>query len=263
MNKIKVTAVSYLNTKPLLFGIFKNKVAEQIDLQLDIPSVCADKLKRGEADMGLVPVAVIPELETPYIISDYCIGTVGAVKTVGIYAQRAIGELTHLYLDYHSRTSVELTKILLKDYWKVQPCLLASREGYEANIKGSCGGLVIGDRSIGLEEQFSHCYDLGEAWMDHTGLPFVFAAWISNRPLDESFIADFNLALQNGLEAIPQLVNLLPSPRPGFKLQEYFTKYISYELDAPKRKALTLFLEALKGVAVEKGDRSFSTPNII
>ncbi|MDX1942329.1 MAG: MqnA/MqnD/SBP family protein, partial [Saprospiraceae bacterium] len=117
--KYKLTAVSYLNTKPLLYGIFKNKIADQIELQLDMPSVCAQKLKDGRADIGLVPVAVIPELKTPHIISDYCIGTVGAVKTVCLYGERPIEEWNALYLDYQSRTSVELTKLLLKEYWKL------------------------------------------------------------------------------------------------------------------------------------------------
>ena len=129
MRKIKVTAVSYLNTKPLLYGIFKSDIQEQIELKLDIPSECARKLRDGEVDMGLVPVAVIPELGDPRVISDYCIGTVGPVKTVAIYADKPIDQLTGIYLDHHSRTSVELAKLLLREYWKVQPEYPPSKEG--------------------------------------------------------------------------------------------------------------------------------------
>jgi chorismate dehydratase len=243
LNKLKVTAVSYLNTKPLLYGIFKSSLAGKIDLQLDIPSVCASKLKSGEADLGLVPVAVIPELATPHLISDYCIGTVGPVKTVAVYGDRPIGEMTHIYLDYHSRTSVELTRILLEEYWKATPELIPAHSGYEQEIRESRGGLVIGDRTIGMEEKHPYVYDLGEAWMAHTGLPFVFAAWVSNRPLDEEFLAQFNQALKQGVEEIPQLIYLIPAPAAGFDLKEYFTKYISYEFDEAKRKALSVFLE--------------------
>ena len=105
MKKIKITAVSYLNTKPLLYGLLKSNLAQSVDLQLNIPSVCAQKLLNGEADLGLVPVAILPELQQPQIISDYCIGTVGAVKTVAIYSHVPIEKVESLYLDYHSRTS--------------------------------------------------------------------------------------------------------------------------------------------------------------
>ena len=245
MSKIKVTAVSYLNTKPLLYGIFKSKIAERIELKLDIPSECARRLRDGEADMGLVPVAVIPELQSPRIISDYCIGTVGPVRTVAIFSERPVEQLTALYLDHHSRTSVELVKILLRDHWKTSPKLIPASEGYIDRISAGTGGLVIGDRSIGLEARFPYVYDLGQAWMDHSSLPFVFAAWISNRPVDEAFLAEFNLALRRGLEEIPQLICLLPTPGTSFDLQEYFTRHISYELDAQKRRALALFLHKI------------------
>lgn len=243
VRKINITAVSYLNTKPLLYGIFKSPVARNINLQLDIPSECARKLRDGEADLGLVPVAVLPELNSPRIISDYCIGTIGSVQTVCIYADRPIEKLSGIYLDHHSRTSVELTRILLREYWQVSPRLIPAMDGYINRIGGDTGGLVIGDRSIGLSEKYRYTYDLGAAWMDHTGLPFVFAAWVSNGPLPESFITQFNLALQRGVSEIPQLMYLLPGPQPNFDLETYFTEHISYELDAEKKKALSLFLE--------------------
>ncbi|NUQ24486.1 MAG: menaquinone biosynthesis protein [Saprospiraceae bacterium] len=243
--KFKVTAVSYLNTKPLLYGLFKSRVSEKIDLQLDIPSVCAQKLERGEADLGLVPVAIIPELSSPRLVSDYCIGTVGAVKTVCIYAEQPLEQLEAINLDYHSRTSVELVKILLEKYWKLSPQLLPAAPGFEQQIQGKTGALVIGDRTIGLDLQYPYVYDLGAAWMAYTGLPFVFAAWVSNKPLPEDFIAEFNEALHLGIEAIPELIYLIPRPHPQFDLQDYYTQNISYQLDDDKRKALKLFLSHL------------------
>ena len=245
MKKLNLTAVSYLNTKPLLFGLFKSQIADQINLKLDIPSVCAQKLEAGEADLGLVPVAILPHLNTPYVISNYCIGTVGAVKTVGIFSHCPIDEITHLYLDHHSRTSVELAKILLQEYWHTQPEYLQAEEGYQEKIQGTKAGVIIGDRAIGQQKKFPYFYDLGEFWMKHTGLPFVFAAWVSNRPLDPDFVKAFNDALQKGIEAIPQLIYLIPPPHPSFDLEDYYINNISYELDQPKRKALSIFLEKI------------------
>ena len=84
--------------------------------------------------------------------------------------------------------------------------------------------MVIGDRCIGLFDKHPYIYDLGQAWMDYCGLPFVFAAWVSNRPVDPEFIRCLNEALALGLAHIPQLIYLLPSPHPDFDLQTYFTK---------------------------------------
>ncbi len=243
MDKIKVTAVSYLNTKPLLYGILKSSVAKQIDLQLDIPSICAQKLNSGEADLGLIPVAAIPELDNPIIVTDFCIGATGSVKTVCIYGDCPIEEMGSIFLDYHSRTSVELTKLLLKDYWKLSPELIPAKPGYEDKIRDKTGGLIIGDRTIGLDKKYPYVYDLGKIWLEHTGLPFVFAAWVSNRPLDPEFIEQFNASMEQGVAEIPQLIYLLPQQE--FDLKEYFTNNISYNLDQAKRESLSLFLEAI------------------
>jgi chorismate dehydratase len=88
-------------------------------------------------------------------------------------------------------------------------------------------------------------YDLGEAWLAHTGLPFVFAAWVSNRPLPTAFIEKFNQAMRLGIDSIPQLMLILPQPHPGFDFGKYFTENISYQMDSAKRKALRLFLQQL------------------
>ncbi|RMG85166.1 MAG: ABC transporter substrate-binding protein [Bacteroidetes bacterium] len=242
---IKVTAVSYLNTKPFLYGLFKSGLSEKTDLQLDIPSVCAQKLREGEVDLGLVPVAVLPELESPRLLSDFCIGTIGAVKTVCIFSQCPMDAMTHIYLDFHSKTSVELAKILLRDYWKVKPEILPATPGFESKIGGTTGALIIGDRAIGLDKKYDYVYDLGDVWLKHTGLPFVFAAWVTNTDLDPDFVGQLNEALALGIREIPQLVCLIPPPHPAFDLKEYYTHYISYHFDDAKRRALDRFLSDL------------------
>ncbi|MEL6720285.1 MAG: MqnA/MqnD/SBP family protein, partial [Bacteroidota bacterium] len=144
MRKLRATAVSYLNTKPFLYGLIKSGLGKQIDLQLDIPAVGAKKLREGVVDFGLVPVATLPEINNAQIFSNYCIGTVGAVKTVCIYGDVPVEELTHLYLDHHSRSSVALAKILLRDYWKLKPKLIPASDGYIQRIHNKVGGVVIG-----------------------------------------------------------------------------------------------------------------------
>ena len=251
MEKLKVVAVSYLNTKPLLYGLFKSNLDRQIDLELHMPSECAARLQSGNADIGLVPVAVIPEIEGARIISDYCIGAEGKVDTVCLYSEVPLEEVEKVMLDYHSRTSVQLVRILMRKYWKLNPVLQAASPGFENHIRGTTAGLVIGDRTIGLDRRYEYVYDLAEAWKTHTGLPFVFAAWVSRIPLDDEFLEAFNKALAQGLEFLPQLIFLLPSPDPTFDLQHYFTHSISYILDEPKRRALQLFWAEMRAGQTE------------
>lgn len=248
--KTRVVAVSYLNTKPLLYGLLRSDLTEELEMDLAIPSECARRLLSGEADLALVPVAIIPELPEAHVISDYCIGTDGAVATVCIYGDVPLADMTSIYLDHHSRTSVMLTRLLLQEYWKKEVKLLPAEEGYIERIGGTVGGLVIGDRTIGLEKRFKYVYDLGAAWKAHTGLPFVFAAWVATTKPSAAFIKRFNTALAQGMANLPELKLLLPSPHPDFSLEEYFTKYIDYDLDAGKRQALARFLDFVRSQKV-------------
>jgi chorismate dehydratase len=245
MEKLKISAVRYLNTKPFIYGLFRSDLADEIDLTLDIPARCAAKLVSGEADLVLAPVAVIPELPDCYLVSDYCIGSTGAVQTVCIFSDKPLAEIRRLYLDFHSKTSVALAKILCARYWNIQPEFIPATEGFETCIGGDTAGLVIGDRAIGLEKKYRYTHDLGEIWTRWTGLPFVFAAWISARPLDQTLVARFNEALETGLSHLPELIKILPTMPGDFDLDAYFRHNISYALDEMKWAGLNRFLEYL------------------
>ena len=246
-NIVRITAVSYLNTKPFIYGLFRSDLADRIELSLDIPSVCAQKLLRGEADLALTPVAIIPELPTAHLVSNYCIGATGPVKTVCVFSDKPLSDIKNLYLDFHSRTSVALAQVLCREYWHIQPTFIPATEGFESRIGGDTAGLIIGDRAIGKEKQFAYVYDLAAAWSDWTGLPFVFAAWVSTRPLALALIDRFNFALAEGIAHIPELIKILPTMPPGFDLEDYFRHNISYDLDDSKWAALNRFLGYIAG----------------
>lgn len=248
MQKLRVTAVSYLNTKPFIYGIFRSSFSDLIDLSLDIPSVCARKLATGEADLALAPVAIIPALQEAHLVSEFCIGATGPVKTVCIFSEKPIEDVRYLYLDFHSKTSATLAPLLCREYWKIQPELLPATEGYERKIGGDTAGLIIGDRAIGRERDFPFVYDLGEIWVKWTGLPFVFAAWVSTQALDPLLVDHFNNALQAGIDHIPELSKIIPTI-PGIDVEDYFRHNISYELDEAKWQGLQHFLHQVAGPA--------------
>lgn len=239
-----MAAVSYLNTKPLLYGIKRHPVIDEIELIEDYPSKIAQMLINDEVDIGLIPVAATLKLKDWHIVGDYCIGSNGPVASVCIFSQVTIGQIERVYLDYQSRTSVNLAKILLREYWEKDVELIdATGEDFRDEIKGTTAGVVIGDRALKQRLQSAYIYDLGEAWRLHTGLPFVFAAWISNKQLPESFITAFNEANALGLEHLSEVI--AENPFEIYELKKYYTQNISYGLDGEKRKGLKLFLEKL------------------
>lgn len=246
LKKIKVGAVSYLNTKPLLYGVKRSPILmEQIELVEDYPARVAAMLLNDEVDIGLVPVAIIPGMKKHFIVSDYCIGAEGTVATVSLFSDVPVNEVEKVLLDYQSRTSVNLARVLLRDFWKVQPEIADADEGYLSRIKDRTAGVVIGDRAFEQRKHSRYDYDLADAWKKMTNLPFVFAAWVANRPIDEAFINTFNQANAYGLGKIDEVV--AENPYPHYDLKTYYTNNISYELTEDKRRGLNVFLELMRG----------------
>lgn len=217
---------------------------DAIELTEDYPASIAGMLLNDEIDVGLVPVAIIPKLAEYHIIGDYCIGANAEVASVCLFSDVPIEQVQEVLLDYQSRTSVRLAKILLKEYWKVNPMLTDAKADFREHIKETTAGLVIGDRAFEQRKVSPYIYDLGTAWRELTGLPFVFAAWISNKKLDNDFVAAFNAATGAGVQVIDTIV--AQNPYQLFDLKKYFTRHISYTLDDNKLKGLHLFLEKLK-----------------
>ena len=216
---------------------------DDISLVTAFPAGIADMLISKKVDIGLVPVAIIPNLKEFHIISDYCIGTEGDVASVCLFSDVPLGEVETILLDYQSRTSVALLKILLRDHWKINPEIITGSEGYEEKINGSVAGLVIGDRAFIQRKKSKYIYDLGLAWKALTDLPFVFAAWIANTTLPEAFIAAFNKATGDGLEHIAAII--AENPYDEYDLNEYYTKNISYRLTDEKRAGLQEFIRRI------------------
>lgn len=226
-----------------MYGVQRSGLMQKMDIVADFPANIAAMLLNDEIDVGLVPVAIIPRLNKPQIITHYCIGAVGRVASVGIFSEVPINQITHLILDYQSRTSVNLAKILLKEYWQKELELVQAQEDYRHLIKGTTAAVVIGDRALSQHKKSAYYYDLSEAWLQHTGLPFVFAAWVANKPIDPDFEDAFNLANAYGINHIDEVVETLDFA--DYDLKEYYTKNISYTLDEEKRKGLELFLQKL------------------
>ncbi|WP_428331341.1 menaquinone biosynthetic enzyme MqnA/MqnD family protein [Mucilaginibacter sp.] len=247
MKKIRISAVSYTNTKPFIYGLEHSAIINQIELSLDTPTDCAQKLIDDVADIGLIPVAAALSLPQWEIVSDYCIGAIGAVNSVFIFSNCDIKDVKTLQLDPQSRSSNNLSKVLLKNYWKITPELVVDAADYSQSTDATTAFVQIGDRTFGKKGQYKFVYDLSEEWQKLTGLPFTFAAWIANKPISAEFMAEFNQALKLGLDNRAEVLKTL-TPRADFDLEDYLMHKLDFSLTEDKKKALYLFLDYIKAL---------------
>ncbi len=233
-DKIRISCVSYTNMAPFVYGLENTSFRELIDLSYDVPSACAEKLKTGQADIGIIPVGALLDLQQYEIVSDYCLGADGAVDSVFIFSKKPISELKTLRLDHQSRTSNGLARLLLKEHWGKTDVQIVTSGEADAFVQ-------IGDRTFGQKNLYPYSYDLAQEWKNFTGLPFAFAVWVSIKPLSQEFIQAFNQALEYGLANRAVVIAQIP-PRPDFDYGVYLTKNINYKLDASKRQAMNKYL---------------------
>lgn len=237
---MRVVAVSYLNTVPMIYGIEHASSARvRGALSLAVPSACAQSLIDKKADVALVPVAEIPNIEGAKIITDYCISSSGAVDTVALLSSSSLENIHTIYLDNHSRTSVQLVRILARELWGIAP-------RWVDNIPNEIGDneaiVAIGDKVFALQTQFAYKWDLSEHWQRLTGLPFVFAAWVARTAEGESIEQELNSALEYGIEHIAESITADYDYPSAYK---YLTENIQFRLDEPKRRAMKLFWEKI------------------
>jgi chorismate dehydratase len=249
--KVKISIVNYYNTLPFRWALKNASIIEQIDLQEDIPSICAQKLKFNQVDIGLVPVALLPELDSYRIITDYCIGANGKVDSVKLYSSVNLNEVKSITLDYQSKSSITLTKVLAKEFWNIKPEFIDAKPGFENSVRDNNAIIVIGDRTFDLNGTYKFEWDLSEEWKKFTGLPFVFAAWVINSTkVSDEFIKEFNAVLEFAVKNIPLAIQAdkVKLPSVNLNAEDYLTKKIDYHLDATKKEALNLFLEKIKAL---------------
>jgi len=252
MNPVRITAVSYYNTLPFIYGIKRSGLLTGYDLSLDVPSECARKLMNNEADVGLIPVGALPGISDYRLVSNLCIGADKEVKSVLLLANCPLPQLKTIYLDTDSLTSVSLVKILALKFWDINPEWKSLKE-LKTKLSSDEGMVLIGDKTFGLSMQFPFCYDLAAEWIQFSGLPFVFAVWITRKPLPASFSEVFQSALAWGVTHRANSTIMAVKPHiTEPELVSYLENDISYPLDDPKMKGMELFLKLLSQQAVNK-----------
>jgi chorismate dehydratase len=249
MKKIRVSAVKYINSYPFMIGLRDSEVASLIDLELCHPSECADRLLAGQTDVGLIPVAVTASMKEHHFISDYCLSTNGEVRTVLLVSNTPFEDIRRIYLDFRSRSSVTLVKILSAMAWKRDYVWLPTSYDFDIRaMKHGEAAVMIGDRCFEYARYFALRLDLGLEWKRLTDLPFVFACWVSSKPLPEHFTTLFNKALAEGLRRKNEAVTLLREGAVATpeEVIDYLNNNIDFHLDDLKRKAISVFIAYIK-----------------
>ncbi len=244
--KIRISVVSYLNSTPFVWGLENSKDNILFDLSKDIPSVCATKLLTDQVDIGLIPVAMIPKLDESYILSNYCIGAFGEVASVLIIANQPLETLETIILDSESRTSIMLAKILVKYYWKLS-VKWVEEKGYDFKaLPEKTGAVIIGDRALNYKSDYNYNYDLADAWKLYSGLPFVFACWVSNKKTTPQVEDTLNNIFKEGLLQRENIALFLKNQYPKVNIREYLFENIQFELTLDARKGMIYFLDLIE-----------------
>lgn len=248
-SKTRISVVSYLNARPFIYGMEHHLSKDEFQIEKDIPSTCAQKLINRQTDIGLIPVAMISALSEPHLITSFGILADGKVDSVILVSNTPLREIKKVVLDKESRTSVLLAKILAKEHWHIQPEWINENEESSLLPENEfTGAVIIGDRALTNRSQYKYCYDLAEEWKALTGLPFVFAAWVSNKVLSPEIIQQLEASFDYGVIHRKNYFSQLETEYPEINVSTYLQDRILYRMDARAREGLQLFLEKIRKI---------------
>ncbi len=245
----KIAAVSYLNTIPFIYGI-EHEGNFSADLLLLNPADCAEAFASGKVDIALVPAATVPTLPLAEVVSGYCIGASGEVRTVVLLSDDPIDQIKRVFVDPHSRTSVQLAGYLAKNYWKISPEWVELNDTAQlSQAQDGDAFMLIGDKVFEHEDEFDYTYDLAEEWMKATSLPFAFAVWVARKGTSYEVIDALEQALEFGVEHIYEAILEYRGEDSVVEKYQYLSENIDYLFDLQKREALKKFWDS--GIKIE------------
>ena len=246
---LKVGAVSFLNTKPLIYPLLTGQLqTEQISLSLKVPSHLANQLRNGELDIGLIPM--IEYFRANAMGADYrilpnvAIVSRGSVLSIQLYSSVPIQDIQQIALDTSSRSSVALLKIILAEKYQINPTFCSCDPSIDPTSIDTDAVLLIGDSALKNLGTTEYSVDLGSEWQELTGLPFVYACWVASKDINLGEAPYLLLeAKRLGIKQIPEIAKI-EAEKLGFPetlCKNYLLNHINYDLDASAITGLELF----------------------
>ncbi len=244
--KLKIALVGYTNTLPMQNGMKNEAFSSHFEVQMLNPADCVNAYQKNDVDIALVPVGALTELEDYQVITDICIACDGEVNSVALFSDEPIESIKTIILDSHSRTSNNLVKILMKKWWKKNVEYSKSDVDISApGLHSNQGVILIGDKVFRHQHLYKYKYDLGRAWKELTGKPFVFAVWIARNVVDKNSKQLLNEALQKGIENIDEVLKTIEK-NSMVDYDQYLNRNIHYKLTKDAREGMELFISYMK-----------------
>ena len=253
MPPLKISAISFLNTAPLMWDFENGETAralqEHFDFSYTIPSRCAEQLSAGEADIGIIPVAALTTIPGLTIIPDVSIASKDKVRSILLVSKVPAVKIRSVATDNSSRTSAALVQVFLKKFVGVDAGYSPQAPDLKEMLRWHDAGLLIGDPALQAQTAGYHVYDLAEEWRRWTFLPFVFAVWAVRKAALQEFTGNINIARvfqqsrDHGLQHIPEIARDW-APRLALDqalVEDYLTSNIDYSLDQENLEGLKLF----------------------
>ena len=251
MRRLRISAISYLNTAPLMWDFEHGEAGRNFDISYTLPSSCARALAEGSADLGIIPAAAYAQIPGLQILPDVAIASRRAVRSILLVSQIPVELVRTVALDTSSMTSVALTKVLFEKWLGGGREFVSMEPNIEKMLEECDAGLLIGDPALQVDRRKYHTLDLAEEWIRYTGKPFVFAFWAvreqalkeADPGLDMGVI--FRESRDHGL--LPESLTKIEkewAPRLGLtesEVRAYLTENIHYQLDAGCLEGLRLF----------------------
>ena len=272
MRRLRISAISYLNTAPLMWDFDHGEAGRTFDISYTLPSSCARALAEGSADLGIIPAAAYAQIPGLQILPDIAIASRRAVRSILLVSQIPVELVRTVALDTSSMTSVALTKVLFEKWLGGGREFVSMEPNIEKMLEECDGGLLIGDPALQVDRRKYHTLDLAEEWIRYTGKPFVFAFWaVREQALKEAdpgpdVGAIFRESRDHGLqpESLTQIEKEW-APRLGLTeadIRTYLTENIHYQLDAGCLQGLRLFYKyaAEIGAFAAPSDLKFLEP---
>jgi chorismate dehydratase len=240
----RVSVVQYLNTVPLVWGMLRGEQRGKFDLEFTTPARCADAIRNGGAEIGIIPSIELQRIENLEVIPDVSISSLARVKSVALFSKQPIEKVETIALDKSSRTSAALLSVLLKKFYQLSPRMTTSEPDARAMLEKADAALLIGDPALVFECSGIMVYDLAAEWRKFTGLPFVFAVWAGPASAELRGVAeDFQHSRDYGLAHVDEIAREY-APHHSMTpedLKIYLTERINYNLSEAHRRGMALF----------------------
>jgi len=274
MGKLRISIVEFLNTAPLVWGFTDGPLAGKYDLSFAVPSQCAEDLRAGRVDVGIIPSIEYQRMEDVVALPGMAVAAKNEVRSLLVISKVPIEMAQTFALDTNSRSTIGLVRLLCQKHWNIAPEFIDSPPDPEQMLARADAALIIGDPALALRlrvdalaakvPQGKGCcgydgteqiipnvqtlfiYDVAQQWREMTGLPCVLAIWVARRgAVTPEIVADFQASREYGLAHIGDIAEgaALKLNLPPRELERYLTENIDFSLDEENMAGLRLYYE--------------------